>query len=48
VAPDHLYVKPSTGVQAMIGQRLKAEVSVFWNVVGAKASVRMVLPTFSP
>src|SRR5712691_11388179 len=41
-APDHLYVKPPAGAQAVILQRLKAEVDELWSFVGTKANRQWV------
>jgi IS1 family transposase len=37
-APDHLYVRPPAGTQAVILQRLEAEVDELWSFVGKKAN----------
>jgi insertion element IS1 protein InsB len=37
-APDHLHVKPSTGTQTVILQRIEAELDELWSLVGKKAN----------
>jgi len=45
-APDHLHVQPTAGTQAVLLQRLEAEVAELWSFVGKKAQrqwVRMAM-----
>ncbi len=41
-APEHLYVKPPAGTQAVILHRLEAEIDELWSFVGTKANRQWV------